>query len=96
MSPRFTPITPVWLLPLALAWAACATSPAPTLELPDLEFGVRHYAGTVLTGRMPDPEAADRVPLDDALAVFCRLTYLAEMPERNGCEVLIAKRYVTD
>ena len=67
--------------PGLLLLAACASAPALPLELPNLETRVRHYAGTVLTGRQPDPAATDRIPTDDAFALRCRVTYLATMPE---------------
>ena len=67
--------------PLALLWGACATTPPPSVMLPELESGVRHFTGTVLTGPRPDPEAADRILMNDALMVTCKVSYLLDLPE---------------
>lgn len=75
-------LTPVTLLPLLSAVAvlvpACTTTaPEPEpLKPPALDIDIRHFAGTVLSGRKADPEFASRIAAEKSLQVRCRVSYL--------------------
>lgn len=56
-----------------------AAEPLPVVA-PALEYGARHFVGTVLSGPLPQHDMPEDVDPSDALAVHCVLTYYERLP----------------
>ncbi|MCC6783437.1 MAG: hypothetical protein IT457_11395 [Planctomycetes bacterium] len=69
----------------ALLLAACATPPSPPAAPPSVTSVLRHFSGTALSGRRPEPDAAERLAESATLDVRCTFRFApAALPEFAG------------
>jgi hypothetical protein len=57
------------------------TAEPPPVVAPELEYGTRHFVGSVLSGPLPLMAVDDAADPADAITVHCELTYYEQLPQ---------------